>query len=164
MVVEIERATRKKPFLGGYRHKKTSIEFHHASAQTMAKQRPPPSFERFCRDTQTVQLKHIPQQTYNDMSTQMTTPGVYVSNMPDKLVVPGKYTSAEDYHKNILLKVCYSCCLIKNNTPFAPSKNYLDHNLDCNLDCDLDCDPDDVTVYMGHSLSNRARKSRVYFA
>ena len=49
VVVEIERATRKKPFLGGYKHKKNGVEYHHASAQTMQKTRPPPNVERFCR-------------------------------------------------------------------------------------------------------------------
>ena len=49
VVVEIERATRKKPFLGGYRHKKTGVEYHHAGAQTMAKQKPPSSTEKYCR-------------------------------------------------------------------------------------------------------------------
>ena len=49
VVVEIERALRKKPFLGGYRHKKTGVEYHHASAQTMAKQKPQSSTERYCR-------------------------------------------------------------------------------------------------------------------
>ena len=49
VVVEIERATRKKPFLGGYKHKKNGVEYHHASAQTMQKPRPPPNVDRFCR-------------------------------------------------------------------------------------------------------------------
>jgi len=35
VVVEIERATVKKPFLGGYRHKQTGAVYHHATAQTV---------------------------------------------------------------------------------------------------------------------------------
>ena len=49
VVVEIERVLRKKPFLGGYRHKKTGVEYHHASAQTMAKQKPQSNTEKYCR-------------------------------------------------------------------------------------------------------------------
>ncbi len=49
VVVEIERATRKKPFLGGYRHKNTGVEYHHASVQTIAKPRPQSATEKFCR-------------------------------------------------------------------------------------------------------------------
>ncbi|XP_052778908.1 IQ and ubiquitin-like domain-containing protein [Mya arenaria] len=105
VVVEIERTTRKKPFLGGYRHKKSSVEYHHASAQTMQKPRPPPPFERFCRDTQTVEQKHRPQQTTNEMSTQMTGIGVFVSNREDKLLRPKQYTTADEYHLMILNRV-----------------------------------------------------------
>lgn len=60
---------------------------------------------RNCRDTQTYQMKHIRQQTSEDTYTQMTKIGVYVSNMEDKLLVPGKYTTADQHHKMILQKV-----------------------------------------------------------
>lgn len=103
--MEVERSTLKKPFLGGYRHKKTNVEFHHASAQTGQKARAVSNVERFCRDTQTYYMKHIRQQTSEDSSTQMTKIGVYVSNMQDRLLVPGKYTTAEQHHRMILQKV-----------------------------------------------------------
>jgi len=45
-VVEVERSTRKKPYLGGYRHKQTGVEFHHASAQTGPKARAISNVER----------------------------------------------------------------------------------------------------------------------
>lgn len=50
-------------------------------------------------------MKHIRQQTSEDTSTQMTKIGVFVSNMDDKLIVPGKYTTAEQHHRIILRKV-----------------------------------------------------------
>ena len=59
MVVEIERSRGKKPFLGGFRNKNSGIEFHNASAQTVQKPRPPPTNERFCRDTQTTEQKNM---------------------------------------------------------------------------------------------------------
>lgn len=34
IVVEIENSCIKKPFIGGYRHKYTGIEYHHAFSQT----------------------------------------------------------------------------------------------------------------------------------
>ena len=105
MVVEIERTTRKKPYLGGYRHKKTSVEYHHASAQTMQKPRPPSLIDRYCRDTQTVEQRHRVQQTTNETSTQMTKIGVFVSNSEDKLVQPQRYTTADEHHDMILRKV-----------------------------------------------------------
>ena len=105
VVVEIERATRKKPFIGGYRHKMSGIEFHHASAQTLKKQPAPSTIPKFCRDTQTCEQKHRVQQTTNDMSTQMSKIGVFVSNVPDKMMTPGKYTTADDHLNMILQKV-----------------------------------------------------------
>ncbi len=47
------------------------------------------------------------------MSTQMTGIGVYVSNMADKLLVPGKYTTAAEHQTNILEHVSYNMPLGK---------------------------------------------------
>ena len=107
VVVEIERTTRKKPYLGGYRHKKTTIEYHHASAQTMQKPRPPSLIDRYCRDTQTVEQRHRVQQTTNDTSTQMTGIGVFVSTDEDKLIQPQRYTTADEHLDMVLKKVWY---------------------------------------------------------
>ena len=40
VLVKVEKAKVKKPFLGGYRHRVSGVEYHHASAQTMPKRRP----------------------------------------------------------------------------------------------------------------------------
>ncbi|XP_002734642.2 IQ motif and ubiquitin-like domain-containing protein [Saccoglossus kowalevskii] len=111
VVVEIERARRRKPYLGGYRHRLTALEYHHASAQTRPKIRPDNGIEKFCRDTQTVKESQQRQQTMTDTSTQMTGIGVFVTNMSDILVVPGKYTTADEHLamivKKIILLQCY---------------------------------------------------------
>ncbi|XP_022103936.1 IQ and ubiquitin-like domain-containing protein [Acanthaster planci] len=105
IVVEIERSMRHKPFLGGFRHRNTGTEYHNASAQTRPKTRKDNGIEKFCRDTQTVKQKNIRQQTMINTATQMTMIGCYVSNMTDKLVVPGRYQTAEEYHAIRLKKV-----------------------------------------------------------
>ncbi|XP_059171767.1 IQ and ubiquitin-like domain-containing protein [Physella acuta] len=105
VVVEIERARCKKPFLGGFRNKNTGIEYHNASAQTVQKQRPPATLERFCRDTQTCEQKNTLQQTMNTTSTQMTGVGFFVSNAEDKLIQPGEYCTADEYWALVLSKV-----------------------------------------------------------
>eukprot|EP00057_Strongylocentrotus_purpuratus_P004505 XP_003728839.1 PREDICTED: IQ and ubiquitin-like domain-containing protein isoform X1 [Strongylocentrotus purpuratus] len=105
VVVEIERTTRRKPFMGGFRHRLTGVEFHNASAQTKGRVRTDDGITRFCRDTQTVSAKNRIQQTTLDTSTQMTTIGCYMSNMTDKLVVPGRYETADEYHSKRLEKV-----------------------------------------------------------
>ena len=73
LVVHIVQENRKKPFLGGYRHRLTGTEFHNAAAQTLPKIRVPSSVEKFHRDTQTYKLRNRLQQTTNTTSTQMVT-------------------------------------------------------------------------------------------
>ncbi|XP_057160446.1 IQ and ubiquitin-like domain-containing protein isoform X2 [Ursus arctos] len=104
VAVEIIKSDFHKPFLGGFRHKITGIEYHNAGTQTMPKKIPEKD-NVFCRDTQTVFERKKLQQTTNTTSTQMTKIGVYVSNMTDKLVTPGKYFSAAEYHARRLQAV-----------------------------------------------------------
>ncbi|XP_048156369.1 IQ and ubiquitin-like domain-containing protein isoform X1 [Corvus hawaiiensis] len=102
VVVKIERRTYNKPFLGGFRNMSTGVEFHNAGSQTKPKRRPDKGIQLFCKETQTVVEKNKQQQTRNTTSTQMTKIGLYVSNMTDKLITPGKYFTAEEYHKRRL--------------------------------------------------------------
>ncbi|XP_071597116.1 IQ motif and ubiquitin-like domain-containing protein [Heliangelus exortis] len=102
VVVKIERPTYQKPFLGGFKNRKTGVEFHNAGSQTIPKKIPDKGIEIFCRETQTVFEKNKLQQTNNTTSTQMTKRGLYVSNATDKLISPGKYFTAEEYHKRRL--------------------------------------------------------------
>ncbi|XP_062457638.1 IQ and ubiquitin-like domain-containing protein isoform X2 [Rhea pennata] len=100
--VKVERPTCHKPFLGGFKHRITGVEFHNAGSQTVPKKRPDKEIKVFCRETQTVFEKNKLQQTKNTTSTQMTKIGLYVSNMTDKLIRPGKYVTADEYHKRRL--------------------------------------------------------------
>lgn len=50
--MEIERPLQQKAFLGGYRHRLTGVEFHHAAVQTLRKRSPDKTLEVFSRDTQ----------------------------------------------------------------------------------------------------------------
>uniref|UniRef100_A0AAZ1WZ73 IQ motif and ubiquitin domain containing n=1 Tax=Oreochromis aureus TaxID=47969 RepID=A0AAZ1WZ73_OREAU len=105
VVVEIERPRHQKAFLGGYRHRLTGVEYHHAAVQTLPKRRPDRGVAVFSRDTQTVELKSQAQQCPVNASTQMTGIGCYVSCMNDRLVTPGKYTTADEYHDRRLRAV-----------------------------------------------------------
>ncbi|KAM5303664.1 IQ motif and ubiquitin-like domain-containing protein isoform 2-T2 [Glossophaga mutica] len=104
VAVEIIKSDFHKPFLGGFRHKITGIEYHNAGTQTVPK-KIAEKHNAFCRDTQTVLERRKLQQTVNTTSTQMTKIGVYVSNITDKLVTPGKYFSAAEYHAQRLAAV-----------------------------------------------------------
>ncbi|XP_061323574.1 IQ and ubiquitin-like domain-containing protein isoform X3 [Pezoporus flaviventris] len=102
VVVKIERPTYQKPFLGGFKNRITGVEFHNAGSQTIPKKLPDKGILVFHRETQTVFEKNKQQQTTNTTSTQMTKTGLYVSNKTDKLITPGKYITAEEYHKRRL--------------------------------------------------------------
>ncbi|XP_061430055.1 IQ and ubiquitin-like domain-containing protein isoform X1 [Lethenteron reissneri] len=99
VVVEIERATRQNPFLGGFRHRLTGTEFHHAGTQTLPKRRPDTGIKRFCRNTQTVSEKQHYQQTHNTTATQMTKIGCYITSTTDRLLAPRAYVTAKEYHE-----------------------------------------------------------------
>ncbi|XP_038637187.1 IQ and ubiquitin-like domain-containing protein isoform X1 [Scyliorhinus canicula] len=122
VVVEIERLPYQKPFLGGYKHKFTGTEFHHAGTQTTHKRRTDcRCVERFCRETQTISDKKQQQQTTNHTSTQMTKIGCYVSNITDKLITPGRYFTAAEYHACRLKAVI----VLQTNLRRWAAKNYV---------------------------------------
>lgn len=41
VLVKIRRSEFKKPFLGGYRHQESGLEYHNAAVQTLPRPRPP---------------------------------------------------------------------------------------------------------------------------
>ncbi|XP_032404250.1 IQ and ubiquitin-like domain-containing protein isoform X1 [Xiphophorus hellerii] len=98
VVVEIERSHQKKPFLGGYRHRLTGVEYHNAAVQTLPKKRPDRGVLVHSLGIQTAELKSKLLQCSVDMSTQMTGIGCYVSCVNDKLVTLGEYVTADEYH------------------------------------------------------------------
>ena len=72
VLVFVQKCKFSKPFLGGYRHKGTAIEYHNAGSQTTK-----PSLQTILskdvvqRETQTYFTKNILQQTISDAATQM---------------------------------------------------------------------------------------------
>uniref|UniRef100_A0A8C6SSX9 IQ motif and ubiquitin domain containing n=1 Tax=Neogobius melanostomus TaxID=47308 RepID=A0A8C6SSX9_9GOBI len=95
VVVEIQRPPQRKPFLGGYKHRLTGAVYHHASTQTLHRRRPDRVVEVFSRGAQTVKQA---QPCGSDVRTQMTGMGSYVSCANDKVLIPGKYTTAAEYY------------------------------------------------------------------
>jgi hypothetical protein len=117
IVVHVEKASRQKPFIGGYRHKVTGVEYHHAGTMTMSKRQPDNGILKFQRETQTVNTRNKVQQTTSVSSTQMTKTGCFVSSNEDKIIIPGMYETADEFHAKRLkavgqfLSVCLFVCL-----------------------------------------------------
>ncbi|KAL1777761.1 IQ and ubiquitin-like domain-containing protein [Sigmodon hispidus] len=97
VAVEVVKSDFHKPFLGGFRHRLTGVEYHNAGTQTIPRKIPEKP-NQYCRDTQTVFQRKKLQQTTNTTSTQMNKIGVYVSNMTDKMLKPGRYFTAAEFH------------------------------------------------------------------
>ncbi|KAG8142842.1 hypothetical protein E2320_006033 [Naja naja] len=91
--IEIKRPSFEKPFLGGFRHKETGIEYHNAGSQQIPKN----VQTKNMKSSTAVERKKL-QQTTNTTCTQMTKIGVYVSNVTDKLIEPKPYVTADEYH------------------------------------------------------------------
>jgi len=95
--VHVEAKNKKKPFLGGFKHKVTGVQYHNASAQTNPKPLRWPKTTLFNRDAQTVFERKQFTQTTNTTSTQMTKPGIYVSVLEDKVIEARPYFTADHW-------------------------------------------------------------------
>jgi len=95
--INVQKATDRKLYLGGYRNKKTGQIYHHASTQTA--RRPRRDWEsrpvRFHRDTQTHVRKSRSTQSMRETGTQMKRKDLYVDETRDKVIVAGEYFSSE---------------------------------------------------------------------
>lgn len=99
--VEVERPTIPKPFVGGFRHKGTLIEYHHASSQTpKVVDLDAKSVVKAHRDTQTVEERTRGTQSKRECGTQMRKVGVYVSDENDREITVSDraYFSSADFH------------------------------------------------------------------
>ncbi|XP_069999900.1 IQ motif and ubiquitin-like domain-containing protein [Penaeus vannamei] len=70
VVVEVEWAGVRKPWLGGFRHKISGLHYHNATTQTQPPQRPKPA--QVTRGTQTVRTRPCGTQTCRNAHTQTT--------------------------------------------------------------------------------------------
>ncbi|CAH8590636.1 unnamed protein product [Schistosoma rodhaini] len=94
-----------KPFLGGYKNTITNCIYHNASAQTKPVRRKKLGASQTSRDTQTYRMHHFGSMTVNQMSTQFSKPGFFVSNSQDRVQTPGPYETADEYLARVLTKV-----------------------------------------------------------
>ncbi|KAL0479101.1 IQ and ubiquitin-like domain-containing protein [Acrasis kona] len=98
ITLEITNAFVKKPFIGGFRHKLSQVEYHHASTQTDKPQKEDKDIVKIHRETQTKKFKSRSQQTSREQGTQMAKPGVTLDEQYDRTVylVPlGKYFDSD---------------------------------------------------------------------
>lgn len=87
-----------KPFLGGFKDKRTGLQYHHAATQTSHARADPWAGRapRVSRDTQTPKLVTRSAQTKREAATQMERRGLTISSDRDRVVVPQAYVSADE--------------------------------------------------------------------
>ncbi|KAJ1548881.1 hypothetical protein HK405_013530 [Cladochytrium tenue] len=105
----------RKMYLGGFRDKRTGVEYFHAFSQTPTAQelKDAKAAPKFHRDTQTKYERNRLSQSTKETATQMTKSGVYVTSEKDCIIVPRAYFSAEEYHRMIVRKVIVIQCFVR---------------------------------------------------
>jgi len=93
--VYVERPVAQKPYLGGYRHKQTGVEYHHSFSQTP---RPPAESKamKYHREVQTYEYRTRSTQVPREQGTQCKKAGLYLSDEGDSLLDPQPYFSSAD--------------------------------------------------------------------
>jgi hypothetical protein len=93
--VYVERPVAQKPYLGGYRHKHTGIEFHHSFTQTP---RPPAAKKavQYHREVQTYEYRTRSTQVAREQGTQCKKAGLYLSDVTDVVIEAMPYFSSAD--------------------------------------------------------------------
>ncbi|XP_046491908.1 IQ motif and ubiquitin-like domain-containing protein [Neodiprion pinetum] len=101
LVVEVEDRTIKKPYLGGWRHKITGVQYLNANSQTGPRQKRIPWNSQCTRPIQTVETKTRFTETPVHRATQMWREDCYVPNVSDKYVGPKPYETYDEMQSKL---------------------------------------------------------------
>lgn len=85
-----------KPYIGGFRNKRTDVIYHHAFTQTPRKPKYTEKDRKLSRETQTVKNLTRSQQTQREQGTQMARPGVLLDESEDRELTPKPYVTADE--------------------------------------------------------------------
>jgi hypothetical protein len=100
-----------KKYLGGYRSKRTGLEYHHASVQTNPLPQKNTGPEKFTREAQTQEQTTRSQQSVREGGTQMSRKDLYIDNSNDREIVARVYFTSQQHadlrlRKTIVIQ-CY---------------------------------------------------------
>jgi len=88
---------KKLPYLGGFRNKRTGVEYMHAAMQTDKKPTEWKKDFKFTRETQTQDQRSRTLQTKREASTQMQRPDLLIDESRDVEVDSGAYMTSEEH-------------------------------------------------------------------
>lgn len=98
-------AAKGKVYLGGYRSRRSGLEYHHASAQTNPLPQRQTGPEKFTREAQTQEQETRSIQTKREGGTQMARKDLYIDESGDREIVPRMYFSSQQ-HADLRLRKC----------------------------------------------------------
>ncbi|KAL9646102.1 hypothetical protein ABK040_007980 [Willaertia magna] len=99
ITVDVFNENLPKPFIGGFRHRLSMKEYHHACMQTLSN-KTKSKIERNHRETQTKKFKTRSQQTLREQGTQMERSDLTLDTANDRVIYASpNYFSSEQYHK-----------------------------------------------------------------
>lgn len=101
ITVEIEDRKIVKPYLGGYRNKKSGIEYHHAFSQSGPPEPKVSPEWKNTRDTQTIDVRHRRTDMTYDCSTQMSNELIWIPTLSDKILTAKTYETAEEREERL---------------------------------------------------------------
>lgn len=115
VTVEVEKAVREKPYIGGYANKKSDNSgtqiYHHAFTQTDQQSTYHP--QKLTREIQTYQYNTKSSLMMREFGTQMEKPGLFIDKRKDKVIKPKPYFSSDEWKKQRWEKTLYIQCQIR---------------------------------------------------
>ena len=105
VTVDVEKAQRKKAYLGGYGNKRTKLSYHHAFTQT--DQTATPHAEKFHREIQTYQYKTKSSKMMREFGTQMERAGLFLDSREERRMIAKPYFSSRMWNERRLEKTLF---------------------------------------------------------
>ena len=111
VTVEVEKAKKEKPYIGGLLNRKNETRYYHAFTQTDQQSTYHP--QKFTREVQTYQYETKSSSMMREFGTQMEKPGLFIDTRKDKKVKPKPYFSSDEWKKQRWDKTLYVQCQIR---------------------------------------------------
>jgi len=109
--VEVEKCTKQKPYLGGYKNHKNNVIYYHAFTQTDQNASYHP--DKVERKVQTYQYKTKSTIMMREFGVQMEKPDLFIDRRSDKLIYPKPYFSSEMWKKQRDETTLYIQCHVR---------------------------------------------------
>jgi hypothetical protein len=109
--VDVEKCKEAQPYLGGYRSKKTGLEYYNAFAQTDQYAKPHPTKNH--REIQTYQFKTRSTKMRREFGSQSERPGIFIDKSKDQPISFAEYETSQQWLSKIEKKTLFIQCIYR---------------------------------------------------